>query len=99
MIPYLEASSDQWDPAVLDFVKSVPTKVIDWNLRWRDGNDNWTSNNGRCVALGDTAHSFLPTSGNGANQALEDGICLAECLNIAGKKSVTSATKVYSKLR
>ena len=65
----------------------------------RDGDERWTSDTGRIVALGDAAHSFLPTSGNGAVQALEDAISLGECLRIGGKENVGWATKVHNKLR
>ncbi|KIW21072.1 hypothetical protein PV08_01651 [Exophiala spinifera] len=99
LIPYLEKASDEWDPAVLDFVRSSPTGVVDWKLRWRDGTEQWTSDGGRLVRLGDAAHAFFPTSGNGAVQALEDTVSLAECLRIAGKKNVPFATKVHNKLR
>lgn len=35
---------------------------------------------GRTVLIGDAAHAFLPHLGQGAAQAIEDGIVLAECL-------------------
>lgn len=84
---------------MLDFIRSIPTGVVDWKLRWRDGTPQWTSDSGRLVRLGDAAHAFLPTAGNGAVQALEDAVSLAECLRIAGKKGVCHATKVHNKLR
>ncbi len=88
-----------WDPAVVDFLKQTPCDVVDWNLRWRDSASQWTSDGGRVVSLGDAAHAFLPTAGNGAVQALEDGISLAECIRIAGKEKVQWATKVHNTLR
>ncbi|KAH8800240.1 hypothetical protein F5884DRAFT_891084 [Xylogone sp. PMI_703] len=99
LISYLEKASDEWDPAVLDFVRSSPTGVVDWRLRWRDGVRQWTSEGGRLVRLGDSAHVFFPTAGNGAVQALEDAISLAECLRIAGKSLAPQATKVHNCLR
>lgn len=96
---YLDRAGDNWDPAVIDFIKQTPEKVVDWNLRWRDGTYQWTSDGGRLVRLGDAAHAFLPTAGNGAVQALEDGNSLAECLQIGGKANVQWATKVHNKLR
>jgi hypothetical protein len=49
--------------------------------------------------LGDAAHSFLPTSGNGAVQAIEDGVNLGECLRIGGKENLEWGVKVHNKLR
>jgi hypothetical protein len=49
--------------------------------------------------VGDSAHSFIPTSGNGATQALEDAITLATCLQLGGKGSVATSTKAYNLLR
>ena len=95
----MNKAANDWDPAVLDFVKQTPTGVVDYKLMWRDGNPQWTSDSGRVVALGDAAHAFLPTSGNGAVQALEDAISLGECLRHGGKESIGWATKVHNKLR
>lgn len=91
-------AADDWDPAVIDFLKQTPAKVVDWNLRWRDGVYQWTSDAGRLVRLGDAAHAFFPTAGNGAVQAVEDGISLAECLRL-GKDNIQWATKVHNELR
>lgn len=99
LIPYLEKANSEWDPAVLDFIRQAPTGVVDWKLRWRDGSPQWTSDRGRLVRLGDSAHAFLPTAGNGAVQGIEDALSLAECLRVGGKKDVCYATKVHNKLR
>jgi 2-polyprenyl-6-methoxyphenol hydroxylase-like FAD-dependent oxidoreductase len=84
---------------VLDFVRSAKTDIVDWKLRWRDGSPQWTSEQGRLVRLGDAAHAFFPTAGNGAVQALEDALSLAECVRIAGKANAAQATKVHNRLR
>ncbi len=39
--------------------------------------DRWTSERGRVVLIGDAAHAIPPTTGQGANQAFEDGFSLA----------------------
>ncbi|KAH8705249.1 hypothetical protein BGW36DRAFT_392919 [Talaromyces proteolyticus] len=75
-------------------------KLLDFELVWRDPQPIWTSSSGRVVQIGDAAHTFLPTAGNGASQGLEDAISLAKCLRIAGnKENITEATKVHNKLR
>lgn len=73
--------------------------MVDWKLRWRDGTTQWASDGGRLIRIGDAAHAFLPTAGNGAVQGLEDAVSLAECLRLTGKEGVPQATKVFNKLR
>ncbi|TRX95761.1 hypothetical protein FHL15_003315 [Xylaria flabelliformis] len=88
------------DPDLLDVLRVIPNEsIVDWTLRWRDPQPKWTSDGGRVVQLGDSAHSFLPTSGNGATQACEDALSLATCLRIARKGKERVATKVHNKLR
>jgi hypothetical protein len=101
ILPQLLASaaSDGWDPAVIDFIKQTPRPVTDWQLKWRDTSYQWTSDGGRLLRIGDAAHTFLPTAGNGAVQGLEDGLSIAECLRIGGKQGVPWSTKVHNKLR
>ncbi|KAK3167803.1 FAD-dependent monooxygenase dmxR9 [Lepraria neglecta] len=80
-------------------MKTAPKGTnIHWKLMWRDLCEDWTSPAGRLVQVGDSAHSFLPSSGNGASQAMEDAITLATCLQLGGKSNVPSATRVYNKL-
>jgi 2-polyprenyl-6-methoxyphenol hydroxylase-like FAD-dependent oxidoreductase len=74
-------------------------KLLNFELVWRDPQPIWTSKSGRIVQIGDAAHTFLPSSGNGANQAMEDAISLAKCLQIAGNDNIGEATKVHNKLR
>ena len=49
--------------------------------------------------LEDAAHPFLPTSAQGAIQALEDGITLALLLRKAGKENVRAASCAYQDIR
>lgn len=99
IVKLIEKASNEWDPAVLDFVRQTPTQVVDWSLKWRDNSPDWTSPGGRMIKLGDAAHAFFPTAGNGAVQALEDGLSLAECLHQGGKANVPLALKVHNRLR
>jgi hypothetical protein len=66
---------------------------------WRDPRESWVSPLGLVVQVGDSAHTFLPSSGNGATQAMEDAISLATCLQIAGKSNIKWATMIHNKLR
>lgn len=52
------------------------------------------------VQLGDAAHAFPPTSGNGGTQAIEDAVSLATCLAIAGSSmNIPTATRVHQIVR
>ncbi|KAF2844830.1 putative monooxygenase [Plenodomus tracheiphilus IPT5] len=88
-----------WDPAIIALVRTAPHGVVHWPLLWRDLKRDWVSKGGRVVQVGDSAHSFTPTSGNGATQAFEDAITLAACLQLAGRGGVATGTKIYNLLR
>ena len=89
-----------WDEALLRVMKQTPPKsVVDYKIMWRDPNTKWASDGGLILQLGDSAHSFLPTSANGATQAMEDGISIAACLRLAGKHNIPLATRVHTQLR
>jgi hypothetical protein len=53
--------------------KTPEEMLVDWKLVYRDPLPTWVSPRGRIVLVGDSAHPFLPTSAQGATQALEDG--------------------------
>ncbi|KAH8660809.1 hypothetical protein BGZ60DRAFT_492165 [Tricladium varicosporioides] len=83
-----------------------PNTLLDWKLMWRNPRSQWTSPAGRVIQLGDAAHTFLPSSGNGATQAIEDAFSLAACIATAVAKSegkptdiIPDATRVHNLLR
>ena len=76
-----------------------PNTVINFELLWRDPQPKWTSPGSRVVQIGDAAHSFLPASGNGATQAIEDAITLASCLQIGGKEKIPQSVKAHIRFR
>ncbi|KAI1143364.1 FAD/NAD(P)-binding domain-containing protein [Hypoxylon sp. FL0543] len=91
---------ETWSPLIRETVLHAPeNSIIRWSLCFRDPQPRWTSSGGRIVQLGDSAHSFLPTSGNGATQALEDASSLAECLRMTTKQDTGIATKIHELLR
>ncbi|KAI1096067.1 hypothetical protein F5B19DRAFT_502411 [Rostrohypoxylon terebratum] len=83
-----------WSPLLQEAILHAPQNSIKrWPLCSRDPHPRWTSTGGRVVPLGDSAHGFLPTWGNGAVQSLEDAVSHAECLRLAGKGNEGIATR------
>lgn len=90
----------KWAPIFKDLVKCTPPKtIINFELLWRNPQPSWTSPGARVIQIGDSAHSFLPASGNGATQAIEDGISLAACLNLGGKENVPQSVRTHIRFR
>ena len=52
-----------------------------------DATAPWVSRGGRAVLIGDAAHAMAPFLGQGANQAIQDGYCLATRLAAARGRS------------
>lgn len=91
---------DGWAPVVQELVKATPPdRLFDYKLVFRDPLPTFLSPKNRIALIGDAAHPFLPTSVQGASQAMEDGVTLAACLEIAGRNKVTEAMRVYEKIR
>lgn len=89
-----------WPEVADKVIRATPRdQLVDWKLMWRDPQPKWTSPAGHVVQLGDAAHTFLPSSGNGATQAIEDAISLAACVAIAGKDNIPEAVRVHNLLR
>lgn len=70
-----------------------PTK---WGLYDRDAFEYWQD--GRICLLGDAAHPMLPTYGQGAAQAIEDGAALSSCFSLH-KTDVYRALLHYERVR
>ena len=68
-----------WDPAVRRVWEKMET-IVDWKLVYRPCLDKWVADSGKIALMGDAAHPFLPTSAQGASQAIEDGATIAKCL-------------------
>ena len=87
-----------WDPIVHDVIDATPF-LVDWKLVYRDPLPTWISPKGRIALIGDAAHPFLPTSIQGASQAMEDGSTVAVCLELAGKDNIPTALRAFEKIR
>lgn len=87
-----------WDPTCKAIVEKTPA-LVDWKLVYRDPLPTWVSQHRRILLLGDSAHPFLPTSAQGATQAMEDGATLGVCLRRGGKGNVQAALKTHEEIR
>ncbi|KKK12911.1 hypothetical protein AOCH_000473, partial [Aspergillus ochraceoroseus] len=79
--------------------KTPQGKCFDHLVMAADPLTRWVSEKGRMILIGDAAHPFLPTTGQGANQAIEDGAVVAICLELAGKQRIPLGLRVMQKLR
>jgi salicylate hydroxylase len=85
-----------WDPRIGGLLAQVD-RTFRWALYDREPLHTWGQ--GRLTLLGDAAHPMLPHLGQGANQAIEDGMALATLLAQANAASVPAALAVYERLR
>jgi salicylate hydroxylase len=85
-----------FDPLVRAIIAQVTT-CFRWGLYDREPLPTWT--NGRLALLGDAAHPMLPHVGQGANQAIEDGMALAAILGQVDRATVPAALRVYEAVR
>jgi salicylate hydroxylase len=92
----LAASFAGWDPRVVGLLEQVET-CFWWGLYDRKPLAAWTK--GRLVLLGDAAHAMLPHLGQGANQAIEDGVALAVLLEGRDSTEVVDVLPQYEKFR
>lgn len=89
---------EDWNP----LFRRVWEKVdycLDWKLVFRPCLDKFVADSGLLAVMGDAAHPFLPTSTQGASQAMEDGITIAKCLSLAGEGNVPLALHSYFEIR
>ena len=92
----LRAEFRGWDPRIENLLEKVE-HTFRWALYDREPLPTWTK--GRLTLLGDAAHPMLPHLGQGANQAIEDGMALAVILSQTDRSSVPAALLAYEKLR
>jgi salicylate hydroxylase len=85
-----------WDARIERLLGEVQA-TFRWALYDREPLPTWTR--GRLTLLGDAAHPMLPHLGQGANQAIEDGMALATILARADRASAAAALLAYERLR
>jgi 2-polyprenyl-6-methoxyphenol hydroxylase-like FAD-dependent oxidoreductase len=85
-----------WHPTVSALIEAtVPEAIIRTPLYDRRPSARWTE--GRVALLGDAAHPMLPNLGQGACQAIEDAIALADALR--GEADPEAALTRYGAIR
>jgi len=87
-----------WDARCAAILSKAPA-FVDWKLVYRAPLPTWVSSGGRLALIGDAAHPFLPTSVQGASQAVEDGVALAAALQLGGKDKVPDAVRAWEYIR
>jgi salicylate hydroxylase len=92
----LAASFDGWDSQIVQLLETVEA-CFWWGLYDRRPLASWTS--GRLVLLGDAAHAMLPHLGQGANQAIEDGVALAVLLEGRASDELPDVLQQYERFR
>lgn len=85
-----------WDARVHQLIDSA-TDTKRWALYDRTPLERWSL--GRISLLGDAAHAMLPFFGQGAAQAVEDAVALADCLKDARPDSAAGALMRYEAIR
>lgn len=80
------------DPRAAGAVARTPAAaLLDWVICYRDPLPAWVARGHRVVLLGDSCHPHLPTSAQGASQAVESAAVLAVCLALAGRGGIPLA--------
>jgi len=92
----LRRAFEGWDDRVRDLLLQVD-QTFRWALYDREPLPTWTR--GRLTLLGDAAHPMLPHLGQGANQAIEDGMALAVILAQAAPSALPASLLAYERLR
>ena len=92
----LAASFAGWDPQVETLLAKIES-CFWWGLYDRRPLARWTR--GRLALLGDAAHPMLPHVGQGANQAVEDGVALAVLLEGESPARVPEVLMAYERFR
>jgi hypothetical protein len=89
-----------WAPIFKSLIALTPPKtIINFELFWRNPQPSWASLGARVVEIGDAAHSFLPASGNGATQAIEDAVSLATCLQLGSTDAIPTSVRAHVRFR
>ncbi|KAF3931025.1 hypothetical protein ABW20_dc0102918 [Dactylellina cionopaga] len=89
---FLEEGIEHRQPIVQSAIRNIDTdSIYIWAFHTLPKLPKWSSPGGRIIILGDAAHAIPPTTGQGANQALEDVYSFAVLM--AKKSTETTVAK------
>lgn len=73
---------DYWDDPIKSVLESLDNSydLFIWPTRTLPPLERWISEDGKVLVVGDAAHAMLPSSGQGANSAIEDAVTLSVLL-------------------
>jgi salicylate hydroxylase len=92
----LAAEYAGWDKPVEETIDALD-ETFRWGIYDRAPLPRWST--GRVTLLGDAAHPMVPHVGQGAGQAIEDGIALAVLLGDATVENLADRLTLYEQLR
>jgi salicylate hydroxylase len=92
----LRREFEGWDLRIGTLLRHVES-TFRWALYDREPLPVWSK--GRLTLLGDAAHPMLPHLGQGANQAIEDGMALATIMAEVNPAAVPAGLLAYEGLR
>ncbi|CAM9099080.1 unnamed protein product [Discosporangium mesarthrocarpum] len=101
---YLQRLEERGFPLEVTMVAKASERYFELGVHYRNPLQPWVGGKeGQVVLLGDAAHAMPPNLGQGANQAIQDAYCLAECireLNLGGyDRDVGRAMHQYESMR
>lgn len=83
----LAEGQEVWLPQIRQAIASIDDdELFLWAMYVLPELESWTSPKSKIVLVGDAAHAFPPTAGQGANMAFEDGYTLGLVLAAVGDK-------------
>ena len=76
-------------------------RFFDVGVHYHDVMESWSDADGVVALVGDACHAMPPFLGQGANQAIQDALCVANELAKVGceHKTVKDALKTYENIR
>ncbi|KAF8550986.1 FAD/NAD(P)-binding domain-containing protein [Imleria badia] len=72
-------------PGRIEDVVEIAPSCGEWKIIIHDPLPSWVSRHGRVLLIGDADHQFLPSSMQGAPQAIEDCVTLADKVPLAAR--------------
>lgn len=98
---FLEEGIEQRPAIIQSAIRGITDESIyTWAFHMLPALPHWRSEGGRIILAGDAAHVIPPTTGQGANQAFEDGFSLAVLLAEKPEKtSLTTTVDFWKEMR